>query len=166
MKEELINPNFERIREKIKIKNRKKINLVKPITEPRYDNVFFEGMDWIDSLSYSDNWEKDMSGSAKNRVIEPCIYRCNLLDAEKGECKLYSIKLDCGNVEDIFDDGYKFTYFKCQECQNKELDAAIQLTIEELQMTYDNFVEEFSYIIEKLQNAKNKLALINKQGKN
>ena len=153
-----IKQKMDLIKAKIADKSRKKSSLVKPITEPRYDKVFFEGLKWLDSLSYSDNWEDNMS---KSKVIEPCLYKCNLLDVDDGKCKLYNIPLDCGNIEDPYDDGYRFTYFKCRECQDRELDANIQLAIEELQMVYNNFVEEFGYITEKLQTMKHKLMLIN-----
>jgi len=30
---------------------------VRPITPPRYDDAFYKGLKWLDSLSYSDSWE-------------------------------------------------------------------------------------------------------------
>jgi len=42
---------------------------VKPKTQPRYDNVFYEGLVWLDGLSHSDYWGMDEMGNKKKKII-------------------------------------------------------------------------------------------------
>jgi len=70
------------IRKKIKDSVNKRRKRVKPITEPRYDDVFYEGLEWLDGLSHSDCWETDAcatcSNNPKNNPHASGICHCTL----------------------------------------------------------------------------------------
>ena len=70
------------IKEKVKEFINNPIRRVKPKTKPRYDDVFYEGLGWLDSLSYSDCWETDAcatcSNNPKNNPHASGIRHCTL----------------------------------------------------------------------------------------
>jgi hypothetical protein len=43
----------KKIRTKLAEKRRARVKLVEPVPPPRYDNIYFEGVAWLDSLAGS-----------------------------------------------------------------------------------------------------------------
>ena len=54
------------VEKKVKKIINRSVKLVKPMTKPRYDDVFYEGLDWLDSLSYNDCWETEACATCSN----------------------------------------------------------------------------------------------------
>lgn len=56
------NPELEKLRTRIQAelarRREKRASYKAPFPPPRYDDEFFKGLEWLDSLSYSDNWEE------------------------------------------------------------------------------------------------------------
>jgi len=56
------NPGLEKLRTRIQAelarRREERASYKAPFPPPRYDDEFFKGLEWLDSLSYSDNWEE------------------------------------------------------------------------------------------------------------